>query len=111
MSNIKIKTTWDLSPFFKSDDDPSMESKRKEWISTTEKFIAKWKNNNDYLTSPQVMKEALDDYEKLNRFYGGEADEVCYFWLRTNADQSDAKAKGGLSKAQELSKELDNKIL
>jgi len=28
-------------------------------------FSQKWKNDQSYLTSPEKLREALDDYEKL----------------------------------------------
>ena len=64
------KTIWNLSPLFKSDDDPAIETRRNEVNNESYKFINKWSKRNDYLEQEQALKEALDEYESLARNYG-----------------------------------------
>ena len=73
------KTEWDLNSLV--DKDKSFDKKRVEWRKKTDDFISKWKNRNDYLEDPLILKEAFDEYEEWARIYGTEADEIYYFWL------------------------------
>ena len=104
------KTEWNLSPLFEGDDDSSMEGKRKEWKEATERFVKKWKDRDDYLKKPEVLKEALDEYEEWANKYGCEGDEAYYFWLRTQQDQNDSKLKAKFNKIEEFSKEIENSV-
>lgn len=81
---VPLKTTaWDLTPLFSSDNDPEMNKKRKKIKSVNSAFVAKWKNRDDYLQDPRILKRALDEYELLQRSYGTEGDEGYYFFLRS----------------------------
>ena len=57
----KEQITWDLSPLFKSDNDPRIEKERKIVEKESYKFINKWKSRKDYLKKPSVLKQALDE--------------------------------------------------
>ncbi|KKQ41430.1 MAG: Oligoendopeptidase, pepF/M3 family [Microgenomates group bacterium GW2011_GWC1_37_8] len=104
------KTSWNLSPLFKSDYDPKIETNRKQVAKATNKFIIRWKNRNDYLINTKILKEALDEYEKWSRFIGANSQERYYFHLRTSRDQNDPKLKALENKAIEFSKKLENEM-
>jgi len=104
------KTEWDLSPLFKGDDDSEMDKKRKEVEEKSYAFINKWKNRSDYLEKPEVLKEALDEYEKLQRDYGCDGGEGYYFHLRSTQDQSDSKIKAKETKITEFGNKIMNDI-
>jgi len=106
----KTKTTWDLSPLFRGDNDPSIEQERKKVAASTDKFVKKWKNRADYLEKPSKLKEALDDYEKWNRFYGANARELHYFSYRNAQDQADNKIKAKLNKAVDFAQKIGNQM-
>ena len=106
----KMKITWDLSPLFRSDNDPNIAKKRKEVIRETSRFAKKWERRDDYLKDPKVLKAALDEYENWNRFYGTLAQENYYFDLRHATNQSDTKIKAKVNLAEELSQKLQNEI-
>lgn len=111
MKKLKIKqTTWNLKPLFKSDNDPQIKKRRKIVDSESYKFINKWKNRNDYLKDPKILKQALDEYEKWLYQYGAMGDEEVYFALRYYQEQNNPKLKAGLSIAQDLGSKISNDI-
>lgn len=87
LKNIEIfmKTEWDLS-YLETD----FKEERKENESATKKFSSKWKNRKDYLEKPEILLEALDDYEKLITDYGA-PNEMCYYWLKKRKDFGDTE--------------------
>lgn len=101
-------TSWNLTPLLKSDTDPEILIKRKTIDEKTNAFVKKWKERNDYLTDPLMLKQALDDFEELEHFYAGHGDEWYYFNLRTSQDQINADLKAKDAKAQEFSDKIAN---
>jgi oligoendopeptidase F len=107
--SIRIEATaWNLKPLFASDNDPRMEEKRKIVEQKSYVFINAWKDRADYLVDPEVLKQALDQYEAWKRGYGADGDEGYYFWLRTQQDQNDPKLKAQYNKIEEFSKKIEN---
>jgi len=104
------KTSWDLTPLFKSDNDPIITNKRSEVIKETNKFVKKWEKRTDYLKDPKILKEVLDEYENWLRFYGALSQENYYFDLRHAVNQSDPKIKAKINKTEELVQKLQNEI-
>ena len=102
--------TWNLSALFKSDDDSEMEKKRKIVLEKSYAFINKWKDRIDYLENPEVLKQALDEYEEWSRKYGSSGDEGYYFHLRSAQDQNNTKLKAKVNKLIEFSVKIDNDI-
>ena len=62
------KTIWNLSPLFKSDDDPAIETRRNEVNNESYKFINKWSKRNDYLEQEQALKEELKELVDVKRY-------------------------------------------
>lgn len=65
MSKKKDDIRWDLTPLYKSDDDPQMKTDRVKATKNVEAFVKKWKKNKEYTKSPEVMLEALEDNQSL----------------------------------------------
>ncbi len=107
MEKLNIKTDWDFSPLTEG---KSFEEKRADWQAATDNFVAKWKSRKDYLENPEILGEALDDYEAWMRNFGGENDEAVYYWLKTQLNQSDSELKAKFSKVDELSKKIENEV-
>lgn len=108
---IKVKqTTWNLKPLFKSDNDPAMAEERKKVERESYRFINKWKERDDYLKDPAVLKEALDEYENWRRYYGTGGYEETYFIFRTSQDQNNSKLKAKFNQVQDLSIKIANAI-
>lgn len=111
MSKLQIKhTEWNLKPLFESDNDPKMEAERKVIEENTYKFINKWKNREDYLKDPEILKEALEEYELLQRKYGTSGNQGYYFWLRTQQDENNPELKAKFNKIDDFGKKLVNEI-
>lgn len=110
-NNLVIKqTTWDLSPLFISDTDPQIIKQREIVEKANKKFITKWSKNDQYLSDPIILKEALDEYEKLNYSYGASGNEGYYFSLRTAQDQLESNLKAQFAKVLNFSNKLENEI-
>jgi len=92
ISILKKQYDWDLSPFYKSENDPQIEKDIEKESKLAEAFIKKWKNRKDYLEDPNVLCTALSEYEKFTD--GGIFNKPLYYlWLRTHLDQTDKKVK------------------
>lgn len=104
------KTEWDLSPLGASDDDPKFAEKREAIRVANYAFINKWKDREDYLKDPAILKEALDEYEALERKYGASGDEGYYVGLRSSQDEDNTGLKAHKSKIHDFSLAIENDI-
>lgn len=108
---VKIKTTdWDLTPLFSSDEDPQMGQQREKVKKANDLFVNKWKERNDYVSDPKILKEALDEYEKLLKQYGTQGNEGYYFWLRSQIDEANPDIKAKNNKIDEFGINLHSEI-
>ncbi len=96
----QITTQWDLSKLFKDTDEKSILAHMREVTQNVEAFVAKWKNRIDYLEDPVILREALDDYEKLMRYYGTAGKAAYFIHLSRALDQNNPKLKA-----------LENKVI
>jgi oligoendopeptidase F len=103
-------TVWDLRPLFAHDDALEVEEALREVERASRRFIDKWRDRSDYLHEPDVLTEALNDYEKWKRRHGTDGDAGFYFWLRTQQDQNDPGLKARFNKIQEFSRKIENEI-
>ena len=111
MEKLTVKSTeWNLAPFFLSNNDKNMIQQRKKIEKNNYDFINKWKSRKDYLLDPNILKEALDEYETLNRFYGTSGDEGFYFLLKSILDNNNPEIKAKLKKIGEFSDRIENDI-
>ena len=104
------KTVWGLTPLCKGDDDPNIPINRVKREEKIKSFISKWGGRKDYLKSPEVMLEALNDYEDLNANYGTGGTEGFYFHLRAQDDQTNPDIKAKLNKINEFEKKWNNEL-
>jgi oligoendopeptidase F len=102
--------TWNLKMLFKNDNDPAMAEERKIVERESYKFINKWRNREDYLSNPRILKQALDEYENWQRHYGTAGKEGNYFSLRIAQDQNNPKLKAKYNKIQDFSNKILNDI-
>ncbi|MEK6933869.1 MAG: hypothetical protein AABW75_03265 [Nanoarchaeota archaeon] len=63
---MAIKTEWDLSPIFLGNEDLKIEIYRREIENKVKNFVDKWKNREDYLKNPEILKEALEEFDGLD---------------------------------------------
>ncbi len=107
---MNVKEIWDLSPLFKGDDDPAIELRKKEVAEAVTKFSQKWKNREDYLKDPRILKEALDEFEKHQRIFGCEGGVVFYFSLRSSQEENNPAVKAKYGQALEFARKMDNEL-
>jgi oligoendopeptidase F len=110
-----MKTEWDLTLLFKSDNDSSIEEYQREIKSKVDAFINRWSKDKDYLTNTRVLKSALDDYSSLEIVgpTGGDGagtKDAFYFWLRSQQDESNSDLKAKYGKSIEFANNLFNSI-
>jgi oligoendopeptidase F len=106
----KAKTTWDFSSIFDGDQDPKIIERRKLDEKNSYSFINKWKDRTDHLSDPKILKTALDEYDLWMRETGVYNNELYYFELRTQQDQTDTKLKGAFNQIVDLATKLQNEI-
>ncbi|HEY4510257.1 MAG TPA: M3 family oligoendopeptidase [Candidatus Paceibacterota bacterium] len=111
MRKVKnIPTKWNLTPLFRSDDDPKMKGEREKVKKESYKFINKWKGRRDYLENPKVLASALKEYELWRRLYGSSGRLGYYFMLRTEQDQNNPELKAKFNNVEEWAKRIENDI-
>lgn len=104
------KVDWDFSPLFKNDNDSLMEKKRKECEEKLNSFLEKWRGRNDFLSEPEVLAEALAEYEAIMANYGFAGSEYFYFYLRSSQNQTDSEVKAKFNKVDEFEKKWSNEL-
>lgn len=104
------KTKWDFSTMYSGDSDPKIDTDKEKVKKACYTFINKWKDNQDYLKDPEVLKQALDEYEELNRNYGSTGAYGYYFWLRKSQDETDPKLKAEMNKIEDDATKIANDI-
>lgn len=100
--------TWNLSPLFKSDNDPEIPKYQALVEEKTAEFVQKWKTNDKYLKDPKTMLEALDEYENWARNYGLYNRLGYYLHLRSAQDQEDVNIKAQNNKYTDRAQKLEN---
>lgn len=60
-----MQTTWNLSLLYNSENDPQIQKDIDISIENVKTFVKHWKTNKEYTKDPQVLRKALDEYEKL----------------------------------------------
>lgn len=106
---MNIKKNWDLSPLFKSDNDPAIKQHRKKANAEVNKLITKWKDRDDHLTDAKALAELLSDYEQWLDGEGAYAQEWYYFYSRRDLKQSDTKIRARYTQVNQDGQELINK--
>lgn len=105
----KDKHTWNLTPLYKSDNDPQIEKDVQKAMKKNHSFINKWKNRQDYLNDPKVLREALDEYNQICEI-GPVGPAIYYLQLRNSQDQTDKKIIARSRKVNELAIETANNL-
>lgn len=71
-----------------------------------EEFASAWGSRSDYLQDPAVLKQALDEYERLMASHGCNGLEEYYFSLKSALSQDDPDITARLNLAQHLARTL-----
>ena len=108
--NKNAGIVWDLSPLFRSDEDPGIEVNLKQVEKKSYAFINTWKDRTDYLREPSVMQEALEAYERWKKSWGTDGEAGFYYWLRTQQDMNDTELRARFNRVEEFSRKIENDI-
>ncbi|MEK6918994.1 MAG: M3 family oligoendopeptidase [Nanoarchaeota archaeon] len=103
------KTEWDLE-ILKTKGDEQFDNYWNKLERSYQEFIKKWKERKDYLEKPEVLKEALDEYELLLQEYASGGRITYYYALRNQQDQNDIEIKAKLAKIEDKATKLGNEI-
>ena len=104
-----MKTAWDLTLFYKSPNDPRIESDLKKCEALHEAFAKKY-NSTDFTKNESMLLAALDDYEKLAGDSSGSR-AILYFYYTKDLDASNKKAEAGVNKITDRLTKASNKIV
>ena len=105
-----MQTTWNLSLLYNSGNDPQIQKDIDISIENVKTFVKHWKTNKEYTKDPQVLRKALDEYEKLVSTTGICDKPYYYFMLKNNQNQTDANIKAKLNKLSDTITKLENEI-
>jgi oligoendopeptidase F len=108
LNTDKIITTWDFSSLFSSDTDPKIAAERLEIARQAQLFATAWQDRQDYLTDPDILRQALDQYEQWCKAYNTTGVAGYYLHLRSELNQLDSFLKAESNKTDELSAHLAN---
>jgi oligoendopeptidase F len=103
------KTSWDFSPLLEPGE-PPFDKERKQLEEINYAFINKWRDRSDYLEEPKILKEALDEYENIERLYGTSGDEGPFYWLNLELDENNSELKAKYNKIKDFSIKISNDI-
>ena len=107
---IKEKMKWDLSSFYKNDNDSKIEKDQKNVKRKSYQFINKWKDRNDYLKKPKILQEAMEDYEKWISACGNSGNFGYYFWLRSSLEQNNTDLKAKENNINDFIQKISNDV-
>lgn len=105
-----MKTTWNLSLLYKSDNDPQIQKDIDISVENVETFVKNWKSNKEYTKDPKVLRKALDEYAELNDTSGICRKPGYYFSLRADQDQTNPDIKAQNNKISDIGTKLLNEL-
>jgi len=106
-----IKSNWNLKLILPNENKITFEKEKARIIKEITRFIKKWKDNNDYLKDPAILKEALDEYEKLNKTTGL-LGKLGYYWgLKSALNSENLKTKKTLNLLESFATQKFNELL
>lgn len=110
ITSSKIKTNWNLAPLLKDESDETIDKNLEQVKKANYAFINKWQDRQDYLTSPAILKEALDEFEYLNSGFNVEGSAGFYFSLKSSIETDNPVVKAKFNKINDLNVKIANDI-
>lgn len=112
--NLKIiiimKTTWNLQLIYKNEKDPQIEKDIIAYEKACDAFEKKYRDQKEYLTNAEALKNALDEYEAL---YAMKEPRKAgnYFYYRKELNAADQEAERQLNIISDRLTKAGNKTL
>lgn len=100
---------WDLTPLYSGIDDPAIELDVQRGERAAEEFAEKWQHRTTELSNATVLREAIDDWETLNR--SDPADKADYYvTLYREINSNDDAAQALEARLQDRTSGISEKI-
>lgn len=106
----KLNTKWNFDKLIPGEKQEEIDKELKLVEEANQKFISKWKDREDYLKDPEVLLEALDEYEALQERYGRQGHAGYYIDLKQAVEQDNSEVKATYNKVEEFVTKLSNEI-
>lgn len=108
---MTLQTEWNFSKLLGGKTvEENMDLEKAEIRKKVEAFEKKWKTDNSYLNDAKILKQALDEYEKLYASTGTYGQIGFYLGLMTDAFPGDEEIKKNYSLMDDFRVEMQNKI-
>jgi oligoendopeptidase F len=101
---------WNLKLLYENLKDPQIEQDIQASEQAIMTFVSHWKEQEEYLKDPKILKKALDEYEKLHREYGVLTKAFYYMFLKKELSLDDKEVKARLNKISKRATELGNEL-
>jgi oligoendopeptidase F len=101
-------TEWNLKQLYKSDKDPQIEIDINASKKKIQDFVKKWKDTDEYLKDPKVLKDAFLEYEKVEEDINK---AVLYVFLRQEQDQTNPEIKQLYNQISDTVTKLGNELV
>lgn len=101
-----MQTEWNFDALLKTD----FNEERKEIEKAHLEFRDKWKNNSEHLKNPEVLKNALEEYNNLIENYYGGGSEGYYYWLKQEQDENNIEIRAKYGEIYNFFIRLGNEI-
>jgi len=75
---MQIKTEWDLSFLYNGAKDSTIKTDTEKAERVIGNFVHKRKNSTEYLRNPEIIRQALDEYEQIQADYYHGTREATY---------------------------------
>ncbi len=108
---LRQEDGWNLTDLFESDTQAFDPSARQKLAAATDAFVAAWEPRIDYLEDPELLKQALDQYEAYSRTAAGGGSVAYYAFLRFSQEQSNPTVKAAYQQVDQFVREESNKLL
>jgi len=87
-----------------------MQKQRQEGELKVVSFVKQWKGRSDYLSQPEILAQALADYEDILAQYGPAGSEWFYFYLKQEQNQVDPNIKARFTQVDDFEKKWSTQL-
>ncbi|MEO6728595.1 MAG: M3 family oligoendopeptidase, partial [Candidatus Dojkabacteria bacterium] len=105
------KFKWNLEALYKDIHDSKIEEDKQKYQVVIESFSKKWSEDQQYLSSEEKLKEALDEYNLIIEDYAYGGKPGIYIFLQSSLHEDNDEIRGVYGKYVNFIQENSNKIL
>jgi len=108
--DFEMKKEWNFGLLYRNADKKDLEAELGAIKKVNLDFSAKWKGRTDYLEDPEVLKQLLDEDERISATIGTSGKPGYYYWLKYQLEQQNSEIKAELSKIDDIGTFLENEL-